>query len=682
MSESSTNHLTVNSSNDDVSIKVEPPQNGSISPQSQSQPSGLLKRRVSSEQLDSPEKRQRIEFEATQPSIPDSTNENLAPQSTDDAGDGLPEFDLDAIIAGAVAHATDLQDAGSLDQVANDQAAYDRIHSDHQLSLQVLSLLSLESLSLQMLNILSEGGFDDVIAIVTQTDTVRGQSFQIMKDLFQRTKKIYGSSTFISADELNIRDPAQREIIRLANHATFVTGVFGGQEVGFYELNEHFVNTWTREGEPVSKASGQLLLNLKTQIIVAALSMEEPDKPVEELILDIFPPNFGQLLGQRHSYPLTQDEKQLVIDLDIRRVYLFNQGNDPVKIKDLGDLFNWDSFLRSTHIHMDAYRPLVEPYMSKYSLTVPTSTGYSQGSNGGALNGNPLPYTDPNTENEHVAPKAAQDTGIYQQPATQNGYRQTQYQSTTYQPSNQSPNTYSNQYTGNSPPTPTPHHSQSESTSALYEKARQAAAAKNNPGQKARPGLPSQRRPWSTEEENALMAGLDSVKGPHWSQILALYGEKGSVSTVLRDRNQVQLKDKARNLKLFFLKSNIEVPYYLQCVTGELKTRAPTQAARKEAEERARLAGNEESARFHGIMSLAGGMQNSNQENGSGSPYQQTADPTEDYKSITNSPERLQVEEPRQEEPQQLEPHQESLEMQEMSADERLRQQLLAATNS
>lgn len=130
----------------DVSIKVEPPQNGSISPQSQSQPSGLLKRRVSSEQLDSPEKRQRIEFEATQPSIPDSTNENLAPQSTDDAGDGLPEFDLDAIIAGAVAHATDLQDAGSLDQVANDQAAYDRIHSDHQLSLQVLSLLSLESL--------------------------------------------------------------------------------------------------------------------------------------------------------------------------------------------------------------------------------------------------------------------------------------------------------------------------------------------------------------------------------------------------------------------------------------------------------------------------------------------------------------------------------------------------------
>lgn len=177
------------------------------------------------------------------------------------------------------------------------------------------------------------------------------------------------------------------------------------------------------------------------------------------------------------------------------------------------------------------------------------------------------------------------------------------------------------------------------------------------------------------------MAGLDSVKGPHWSQILALYGDKGSVSTILRDRNQVQLKDKARNLKLFFLKSNIEVPYYLQCVTGELKTRAPTQAARKEAEERARLAGNEESARFHGVLALAAGMQNANQENGNGSPYQQTPEPMEDHKSGSNSPEILQVEESGHDESQQVENHHQNLEMQEMNVEDRLRQQLLAATN-
>jgi len=126
-------------------------------------------------------------------------------------------------------------------------------------------------------------------------------------------------------------------------------------------------------------------------------------------------------------------------------------------------------------------------------------------------------------------------------------------------------------------------------TQILYERAREAANTKASPPCR-KPNGTSQRRPWSAEEERALMDGLDRVKGPHWSQILALYGAGGTVSEVLKDRNQVQLKDKARNLKLFFLKSGIDVPYYLQCVTGELKTRAPAQAAKREKEQMAKAA--------------------------------------------------------------------------------------------
>lgn len=142
----------------------------------------------------------------------------------------------------------------------------------------------------------------------------------------------------------------------------------------------------------------------------------------------------------------------------------------------------------------------------------------------------------------------------------------------------------------------------------LYDKARQAALSKSS-AHTRREGLHSTRRPWTQEEEKALMAGLDMVKGPHWSQILTLFGQNGTISDILKDRTQVQLKDKARNLKLFFLKTNSEMPYYLQAVTGELKTRAPTQAARKEAEERARLNSEEDQAKLQGIMALAGGLQ-------------------------------------------------------------------------
>lgn len=151
---------------------------------------------------------------------------------------------------------------------------------------------------------------------------------------------------------------------------------------------------------------------------------------------------------------------------------------------------------------------------------------------------------------------------------------------------------------------------QSLSSEVLYERARQAAAARSN-SHARREGSHSTRRPWSPEEEKALMLGLDMVKGPHWSQILGLFGPNGKLGNILQDRTQVQLKDKARNLKLFFLKTNSEMPYYLQCVTGELKTRAPTQAARKEAEERARLSTEEQQKHMNGIMTL------NNMQNGS-----------------------------------------------------------------
>ena len=79
------------------------------------------------------------------------------------------------------------------------------------------------------------------------------------------------------------------------------------------------------------------------------------------------------------------------------------------------------------------------------------------------------------------------------------------------------------------------------------------------------------------------MDGLDRVQGPHWANIMALHGPGGSMSETLKEKNQVQLKDKARNLKMVFLKNKIEVPYFLNQVTGTLETRAPGQAERTES---------------------------------------------------------------------------------------------------
>jgi hypothetical protein len=289
----------------------------------------------------------------------------------------------------------------------------------------------------------------------------------------------------------------------------------------------------------------------------------------------------------------------------------------------LSEEFSWEGFLRNLSDHLNkAYGPIIDPYMKRHALTAPASP--IRGPNRNSAQdpfGTPLATGSRTLHGIAQTEHAAQNNNFTQQ--QQNGgifcpspivcsvltrmfvikVSSQQY----HAPHTPAQNgNYQPQYTKGSIPYPT----QSAPTQVLYEKARQAAVAKSHPGTTRRPGLPSQRRPWSTEEENTLMTGLDQVKGPHWSQILALYGPNGSVNDVLKDRNQVQLKDKARNLKLFFLKSSIEVPYYLQSVTGELKTRAPSQAARKEAEDRAKCTSAEERARMESIGILAGGLNN------------------------------------------------------------------------
>lgn len=65
------------------------------------------------------------------------------------------------------------------------------------------------------------------------------------------------------------------------------------------------------------------------------------------------------------------------------------------------------------------------------------------------------------------------------------------------------------------------------------------------------------------------MEGLDTVQGPDWAKILAMFGVAGSRSDVLKDRSPVQLDDKARKIKLFFQKQGYAVPPCLQGVAGD-----------------------------------------------------------------------------------------------------------------
>ncbi|KAL8953519.1 MAG: hypothetical protein Q9222_000621 [Ikaeria aurantiellina] len=529
------------------------------------------------------------------------------------------------------------------------------------LQLRVQSLPVLDNLAVQVLTTFANSSYQELLTLTSDANSEPGAAYSTLKSLFGHTKKVYSiGDPFLSSRELGLVESGQAETIRKANLATFVSSVFGSQDVGFYHLNEFFLDAFVADGGRLLKNQAGLFLDLKTQAYISAIAHGERSR--EDILQDLFPPDLEQRLLSRRSgaKQLAPGEADFIQRANNRKKALLEEPMTPDFIARLPERYVWEEFLRdiSTYVskslttivgssarknpnqnrstnvfevepsqqpRRQAARrpPQGQPIQSAETfITTPSSNNIGPrvaqmvpptaddiaekaaraaefAMQGFSVNQEPTGPAQANSQQDRSQPPTQQYPYQFeQQPApyyTQNRFSngpsqmqaQLQHQQQQQQPQQpveigtQTPqNTYID--TNTSVPYPT----QTAPTAILYERARLAATAKASPSNR-RAGHPSQRRPWSQEEENALMAGLDHVKGPHWSQILALYGPGGTLNETLKDRNQVQLKDKARNLKLFFLKSGIEVPYYLQFVTGELKTRAP-QAARVEEEKQKR----------------------------------------------------------------------------------------------
>ena len=484
--------------------------------------------------------------------------------------------------------------------------------------------------STQILMTLGKGGYQETLNIVTCPESDSGQAYSLLKALFDQTKKIYTQEAFLNCEELKLESPEQRATIRKVNLATFVSSVFGSQEVGFFHLNECFLDTFIPEGGRLLKSQGALYLDLKTQAYISALSTGERDRI--DILNDLFPDDMAHYLLMRRTGAkgLTPSEADFVQRAHQRKQHLLHLPEDTM----LSDKYVWQDFLQDVSSYVAKHFDQIMAQPVRKNRKRQSSHGghrtFSSSPYQGQAHYNSMPvqipiqsevvephqqvYTqqpdyeiprNPTADEMDAATAAALSAHNAAHSAAQHHFQQ-QPQELANESSQQlqqlqdsgvqsTPGLYDPNVTqghdgapvasmpmslGHPPVVSSSIPAQTTPTQVLYERARLAAQSKASPNAR-RSGLPSQRRPWTPEEETALMAGLDRVKGPHWSQILAMFGPGGTINEVLKDRNQVQLKDKARNLKLFFLKSGIEVPYYLQFVTGELKTRAPGQAAKQ-----------------------------------------------------------------------------------------------------
>ncbi|KAK5132299.1 hypothetical protein LTR08_009207 [Meristemomyces frigidus] len=392
---------------------------------------------------------------------------------------------------------------------------------DASLHLKLQSLPILDNLATQIIQTIARASFSQVQDLMRGQDADECQAYTTLKNLFEQTRKVYSRETpFIDFLATQMFQPSQQEVMRKANVATFISSVLGGHDIAFYRLNEFFLETFVPMGNRLLKWQGALYLELKTQTYISALMNGESSS--EAMLDELFPPDLdAQILTRHPDAPSLGPSEQDFIDRSRqRKSYLRDVPSLQRAAQELPKRYQWNDFLRefATGISKNVDSILHVPLRSQPAGTNPEKRADVAAAGQDPGRGQQILMS---TEGQAVATSALSGAGV---PAM--------------------------------PPLP-----------------------KQSPFLEKKTGTSSTvRQPWTKPEEDALLEGLGKVNGPHWSQILARHGRGGSVSELLKDRNQVQLKDKARNLKLWYLKMDKEVPMSLRGVTGELRKRGGARA--------------------------------------------------------------------------------------------------------
>lgn len=411
-----------------------------------------------------------------------------------------------------------------------------------RIQLLVNTLPTVDNLSTQILRIFTVKNYQNIIDIVSNLETPEGASFHDLTSLFEFTKRLYSEDDpFLTVSHIapgiwKENEPAPvffrnheqtiESTLRKVNLATFLLATLGVIEVGFFYLNEFFLNIFcplnnldpesslSNSGlnnniqgsiNPIGDKIGKLLkpqailyLDLKTQAYISAIEAGERSRV--QILDDILPENIDIILMSRRDVKiLSPTEMDFVDRCKARRNVLLNYPDN----SRLSEEYDWFQFLRS----------LFE-FVSKNMLFLIWGTK-----------------------------KVVKLTNKSDQSKLQQHLLQSSNSSNETTLGNEIPDTLL--------------------PSEILEQQLHVALAEK-PSTRI-----SIRRPWSRDEEKALRHALE-VEGPHWSKILELFGAGGKISEALKNRTQVQLKDKARNWKMFFLKSGLPVPLYLQKVTGDM----------------------------------------------------------------------------------------------------------------
>lgn len=204
-------------------------------------------------------------------------------------------------------------------------------------------------------------------------DSDAGKTYVQLRNLFNHAKQVYSDSDpFLNARALGFVNHTNIETIRKTNIATFMISVLGSQDVGFYHLNEYFLDTFLAEGQPLSMPLGELLIELKTQAYISALSTK--DRPREAILDDLFSQDLGERFLRRRpgARQLTQSEEEFMQRFEARRKALLDEPQTEAAMNALPEKYVWADFLREISAYLSSnidsiMRGQVSSYTQRFS---------------------------------------------------------------------------------------------------------------------------------------------------------------------------------------------------------------------------------------------------------------------------------------------------------------------------
>ena len=190
--------------------------------------------------------------------------------------------------------------------------------------------------------------------MITDPESELGKAYGELKSLFDHVKKIYSSrDPFLSPYALELMEPAHADTIRKANMATFVSSVFGSQDVGFYYLNEYYLDTFVPDGSRLLKSQAQLFLDLKTHAYISASTNGYRSRA--EILDDLFPPDLGERLLNRRpgAKQLAPSELDFLRRAENRHKALLEDAWSEEAVAALPKKYVWEHYLRDISAYVN-----------------------------------------------------------------------------------------------------------------------------------------------------------------------------------------------------------------------------------------------------------------------------------------------------------------------------------------